>query len=85
MLKGIFKKIASVFAFLMLWLMSLALTVSSWAVTFEAADSASLDSWVGNAIWNLWAGFSFVLPYLGVFLGIALVLGIVMQRLTRWN
>lgn len=83
---SIFAKIGMVFASglgILVSLITSAITVTNGAVTFGTDDATALDSGVGNAIGNLWAGFSFVLPYLGVFLGIALVLGVVMSRLTR--
>lgn len=64
-------------------LVTTGLTVSDGAVTFEAADGTALDTGVGNAISNLWAGFSFILPYLGVFLGVSLVVGVIMMKAQR--
>lgn len=55
-----------------------AMTYSWGLVTFDASDQAVVDTWISNALANLWAWFLFVLPYLGVALGILLVIGIVM-------
>lgn len=55
-----------------------ALTVGSGGVvSFGQSDRNALDQGISNALQNLWAGFVFILPYLGVALGVMLVIGLV--------
>lgn len=60
-----------------------AIGITNGAVTFDAADTTALDAGVSNGIGNLWAGFTFILPYVGLFLGLSLVIGIVMSKMSR--
>lgn len=54
-----------------------ALTYSGGVVTFDNADKTAIDGGISNALANLWAGFTFVLPYVGVALGVVIVIGTV--------
>ncbi|MDD2745126.1 MAG: hypothetical protein PHU93_01180 [Candidatus Gracilibacteria bacterium] len=49
-------------------------------VSFDLADKTQVGTSVGVAVSNLWNAFIFVLPYLAVFVGVALVIGIVMRK-----
>lgn len=62
---------------------SSALTYSGGLVTFDSADNTAVNSAVGSALSNLWAGFTFVLPYIGIALGIVLVIGTIMYVVKR--
>ncbi len=68
---------ATISAFV-LGLYTSALTYTGGKVTFDASDNTVVDTWVDNALSNLWAGFLFVLPYLGVALWIMIVIGVIM-------
>lgn len=62
-----------------LWLSTMWLTYSSgWLVTFDASDAVVVDTGISNALTNMWAGFLFILPYLGVALWVMIVIGVIM-------
>lgn len=75
-------KVYSSIATLALTALATGLTVTDGVVTFGSGDTDKIDQAVSNAVSNLWAGFSFVLPYLGVAVGIFLVIAM-FQRLRR--
>ena len=77
-----FKKIASVVTGLVLGAVASAITVSNGAVSFDAGDNSSMNSAVSNSISNLWAGFEFILPYVGIAVGILFVIGMA-KKLTK--
>lgn len=58
----------------------LAVGIPAGTVTFTASDKTEVGTSVGVAVTNLWNGFIFVLPYLAIFVGIALVISIVMRK-----
>lgn len=53
-----------------------ALTVTNGEVTFDTADNTAMNTAVSNGLSNLWAGFQFVLPYLGIAVGVIFVLAV---------
>lgn len=59
------------------------ITYSWWIVTFTEASSTAINLGIWNALWNLWAWFLFILPYLWVALWILLVISVVMMLVKR--
>lgn len=76
-------KMLAVFGSSVVALVTSALTYSGGTVTFDAADQTAIDTGISNALGNLWAGFQFILPYMGVALGIVIVIGAVMFLVRR--
>jgi len=54
-----------------------AIKYMSWVWVYEENDKVAIDEWISNTGQNFWWGFSFVLPYLGAFVGIMLVVWVV--------
>lgn len=72
----------SAVAGLALGLMASAITVSNGEVTFGASDNTAMNSAVSNSVSNLWAGFQFILPYVGIAVGILFVISMA-KKLTK--
>ena len=53
-----------------------ALTVTNGSVNFDTADNTIMNQAVSNSIGNLWNGFMFVLPYVGIAVGVILVIAL---------
>lgn len=66
-------------------LLTTALTYSSGSVSFEPSDTAVMDQAVSTALGNFWAGFLFVLPYLGVAIGVLLVVAVGMMLARKFR
>lgn len=76
-------------AFLLSWASFIApasangITYSGWVVTFTEVSTTAVNVGIANALWNLWAWFLFILPYLGVALWVVLVIWVVMMLVKR--
>ncbi len=55
-------------------LLTAGITFTGGLVDFEAADNTAIETGVTNGLSNLWAGFSFILPYLGIAAGVIMVI-----------
>lgn len=56
--------------------LSVGITSTGWVVQFEQADKDAIGQGFTNALANLWSGFTAVLPYIGMALGVVLVIGL---------
>ena len=55
----------------------------SWVVTFDDADKAAIGQGFTNALTNLWNWFTVILPYLGMAIGVVLVLGLAFRLIFK--
>lgn len=54
-----------------------AITMSGGLVTYGSSDGDVINVAVGNTLTNLWAGLTFIAPYVGMAAGFVLVIGLV--------
>jgi len=59
------------------------LTSSGWVITFEQADKDAIGEGFTNALSNLWAGFTAVLPYIGMAVWVILVIGLAFKLIFK--
>ncbi len=86
-MKNLYFKVKGRSIALSAWLMSFLLwtslasasgiSYSWWVVTFTEASNTAVNTGIWNALWNLWAWFLFVLPYVWAGLWIMLVIWLV--------
>lgn len=62
---------------------SYALTVTNGKTEFGSWDHQVVEQAIENSVTNLWSGFMFILPYMGIAVGILLVFAIGRKMLSR--